>query len=610
MFIFLVQAGVPCIWTNDSQRILLDNFDAIHDSPSHLYHSALPLSPSSSWLCECYSSELSCEVKVVRGLPAMWGMCSHTVLLDDSLWTLSYWNNTIAVGSEHKDILILDAVTGSQTTVLPGHTDEVRSLTFSSDGTLLVSGSYDKTVKLWDVQTGGTIKTFHGHTGRVRSVSISADHTTIASGSEDKTLRLWNIEMGECHHIIEQEATVFCTSFSPTDSQCLISVSGKTAQHWDIDGHKVGPTFVGSQIAFSPDGVQFISCRATTATVRNINSGIAVAGFKASNGYFSPCCFSPDGRLVATATGYNVCVWDITGSDPHLVETFVGHTYHITSLTFSSPSILISTSRDKSLKFWQIGASSTDPVGTDPKSTPPISAPTKPVALEVENGTIIPSGLEGVTKTWGILTGFHKRSLQIPAKDSHQNNTQLIDSKLIFAWCAGQKINIWDAEKGELLQTMDVLGDIKGLRVSGDGSKVFCLYWQSIQAWDIWTREAVGEVGIQYGQTETLASDGSKVWIEARTTYDAYIYGWDFGILGSSPAELSNKLPDRLHLSDTKVWETNMSRMKDVVTGKVVFQLPENFGKAVHVQWGGQYLVVAFRSKEVLILDFSHMPLQ
>ena len=163
------------MWTNDSKRILLEHFDIIHNSPSHLYHSALPFSPSTSWLHECYSLELSQEAKVVKGLLAEWGMCSRTVLSNNSPYTLSYWNNTIAVGSTHRDILILDAITGSQTAVLTGHTDEVRALIFSSDGTSLVSGSCDKTIKLWDVQTGGVVKTFCGHTHWVYSVSISAD---------------------------------------------------------------------------------------------------------------------------------------------------------------------------------------------------------------------------------------------------------------------------------------------------------------------------------------------------------------------------------------------------------------------------------------------------
>ena len=609
MFTFFVQAGVPCTWTNDSRRILLENFDTILNSPFHLYHTALPFSPSSSWLHEYYTAELLQTFKVVRGLPTEWGMCSRTVLLNDSPWTLSYSKNTIAVGSVHRDILILDAITGGQMAILPGHTDAVRSLTFSSDGILLVSGSHDKTVKLWDVQTGGVVKTFHGHTGRVRSVSISADNTIIASGSEDKTLCLWDIEMGECCHIIRQQVTVFHTRFSPTDPQLLISIAGTAAQCWNIDGHKVGSKFAAKCIDFSPDGTRFVSHTGHHVTVQKINSGVTVAEFNAASRHFSPC-FSPDGRLVIAGANHNICIWDITGSDPHLVETFVGHTKNITSLIFSSPSTLISASEDKSVKFWQIGASLPDPVVTNPKSTPLTLVPTKSIAPGLKNSTLIPGGLDGMIKAWGISTDPSKGPLQIPAENPHQSNIQPIESKLIFVWHADQKIKIWDAEKGELLQTIEVPGSrVTGLRVSGDGSKVFCVGHGFIGAWDIWTGNVVGKVMRFQSQAKILATDGSKIWTEISRPYSFEVHGWDFGIPGSSPVRLVNQLPDRLHLNETMVWEIDTSRMKDVATGKVVFWLPERFGK-VHVQLGGQYLVVSLKSREVLIIDVSHMVLQ
>jgi len=90
-------------------------------------------------------------------------------------------------------IAVLDAITGSQVAVLSGHTDWVRSVTFSLDGIFLVSGGEDKNTILWDVQTGGVVKTFCGHSSWVLSVSISLDCTTIASGPRDKTIRLWNV---------------------------------------------------------------------------------------------------------------------------------------------------------------------------------------------------------------------------------------------------------------------------------------------------------------------------------------------------------------------------------------------------------------------------------
>jgi len=565
---------------------------------------------------------------VVKGLSAEWGMCSREVLLSNDVLSLSYWNNTIAAGSSNRDIFILDAITGSQTAVLPGHTDQVRSVTFSSDGTSLVSGSDDKTVKLWDVQTGGIVKTFHGHTRGVLYVSISADHSTIASGSEDNTLRLWDIEKGECHRIIQRQDWVDCVRFSPTNPQCLMSVSGGTVQQWDINSRKVRRTYRGDHIAFSPDGTQFILGTEDGATVHNTNSRLVVAKLHMdnTNKYAAPC-FSPDHKLVALATvaTCTINVWDITGSDPHLVETFIGHTNHITSLAFSSPSTLISASYDKSVRFWQIGTSSTGSIVTNPKSTLLTLAPTKSTALKAKNGLIIPTDLpDGVVQTWGILTSLHKGSFQIPAGDSHQSNTQLIDNKLIFVWCAYKDISIWDAEKWKLLQKINVPGGgVKHLWVSGDGTKVFCMCDDSIQAWDIWTGEAVGKVRAQNADVTigdiTLAGErmefqgieGSKIWTHVSALWLIFARGWNFGIPDSPPVLFSSDEhpPHRLHLNDNKVWETEMSRMMDMVTGKVVVQLPRRFGTAFHAQWDGHYLVVSFWSKEVVILDFSNVSL-
>jgi len=220
-----VQAGISCKWTDDSQRFLLEHFDAIYNSPPQIYHSALPFCPSSSWLCKCYAVELSQEVRVVKGLPAEWGGCSRTVSFSYTPLPLACWKCTVAIGTSSNFIVILNTITGSQMAILSGHTGPVNSLVFSPDGISLISGSSDKTVKLWDVQTGGVVKTFHGHTGWVNSVSISADCSMIASGFNDGTIRLWNTQARECHCIIRQGEGIIYVDFSSSDPQHLISAS-------------------------------------------------------------------------------------------------------------------------------------------------------------------------------------------------------------------------------------------------------------------------------------------------------------------------------------------------------------------------------------------------
>ncbi|KAM3094798.1 TIR domain-containing protein, partial [Phormidesmis sp. 146-12] len=74
---------------------------------------------------------------------------------------------------------------------LEGHSDAVRSVSFSPDGQTVVSGSHDGTVKLWDRQ-GRELQTLKGHSSSVLSVSFSPDGQTIASGSHDGTVKLWD----------------------------------------------------------------------------------------------------------------------------------------------------------------------------------------------------------------------------------------------------------------------------------------------------------------------------------------------------------------------------------------------------------------------------------
>ena len=610
MFI-LFQAGIYCKWINDSQRFLLEHFDIIRNTPSYIYHYALQFSPPISWLHKYYTAELSQEVRVVKGIPAEWGACSRTVPLEYIPSSLAHWKDIIAVGLSSGEITILNAITGSQVAILSGHIACVRSLTFSLDGVLLASGGDDKTVKLWDVQTGGIIKTFYGHTHWVLSVSISPDCTTIASGSHDNTICLWHTQTGKSFCVINgHSGHINSVGFSPTNPRILISASNDhTIQQWSINGCNIGPLCEGDGIAFSLDGTHFVSWRNQVAIVQNSDSRV-VAELQVPSHNLLHCCFSPDGKYVAGATGHSIYVWNLLSLDPHPVETFIGHTDDITSLTF--PSSLISASKDYMVKFWQIGATLADPVASDTISTPVTPSPIESVSLQARDGLVISSNSAGVVKTWDTLTGHCRGSFQTPAIGRIWRDAQIIEGRLIFVWHQDQKIYIWDTEEGEFLHKVDThKSRSRGLRISGDGSKVFCLIGRFIQAWSILTGEAVGEVELEDDAClDPLCADGSRIWV---CFTDSLIQGWDFGTPGSSPILVPNTLRDRSHLNfigGTREWNTGTCMVKDTVTGKVLFPLVGRYAEPTEVQWDGQYLVAGYTSGEVLILDFNHALLQ
>ena len=570
--------------------------------------------PIFPFLHGCYTAELLQTVKVIKGLPAEWGTCRRTVSLNHAR-SLASWGNVVAVGLASGGIVILDVVTGNKSSTLSGHAHCVESLAFSSDGMLLVSGSWGNTIKLWDTQTGGIVKTFHGHTDIIFSVAISPDKTTIASGSQDHTIRLWDVKTGACQCVLGQHEDVTCVAFSPTDPLRLMSASGDCVQQWDIGGHQIGPTYIGYRPSFSSDGTRFVTCAGSDATVRNSGSGAVIAKLHAAVQLdrLDRCCFSPDGGFVAGAAGDTVYVWDLAGSDPRLVETFVVDTQHITSLTFSSS--VVSVSRDR-VKFWQVGVSSTDIVANHPKYTPLAPAPIPFVSLQAECGTAISIDSAGVLKTWDIETGSCKAQLQTSAIH-FPTDVQLINNVLVTVWYergtnSNWRIRVWDVEKGEPVQTICTASSHwdADLKISRDGSKVFFLNRNTLQAWSIRTGEAAGGVKLERHPplgSRLLTAGGSRVWLEFESKSEIPAKGWDFGTPGS-PHLLSS--PGGSHLdsvSGTKWWDISRSGIEDTVTGQEVFRLPKRYACPARAQWDGRYLIAGYMSGELLILDFTHL---
>ena len=69
-----------------------------------------------------------------------------------------------------------------------GHTEIVRSVTFSSDGVLVFSGSDDCTIRTWDM-TGALLKTLtitNNVGAGVNSVAISSNGRLVAAGDDNE----------------------------------------------------------------------------------------------------------------------------------------------------------------------------------------------------------------------------------------------------------------------------------------------------------------------------------------------------------------------------------------------------------------------------------------
>ena len=620
------QTGASCKWTEESQRLILLNFDEIRHFPAKIYSHVVPFCPSSCWLHKWYTAESMREVRVVRGQLDEWGMCSRVVTFEHHPAALVCRKDIVGVGLRSGDIVILDAITGSRKSVLSGHTDSVSSLSFSQDGTLLISGSLDCTTKIWDIQTGGIVKTFRGF-GKVHSISISRDSITIASGSESG-IYLWDIQTRKTRHIWLRGVTL--VEFLPTVLGHLVSISaGDSIQHWDItNGEEIGHRLSGRHLAFSSDGRRLVLCGKEVLTVQDSSSRTVITVLRFPNQDFSYCCFSPSGEFVVGVAAATIYIWNIsnTHSASHFVGAFTPHDSKISSLLYSSS--LISAHGDGKIRFSQIGGDFTGSTAANTKFTSLADRNNITcITLQAEEGFAVTVDLAGTVKLWDLSTGLPRVLLQasrtrIAAKCARLVNGILtIISNTPFQSLQPWKISIWDVEAGKKIRTtyMPNIPDPGngGFAISEDGTALFSVGESRIRAWSILTGKETGSMGYRPDQDE----HPSQVPLDRPGHSETLpVWGWNPRGLDPTlfiPGVWSNPGPRPVgfdvfltgcdaHLTKNHIFSGPLREIFTITSQTWDFQLPKRSTEPIKARWDGRYLFVAYQGGDLMILDLVH----
>ncbi|HBB88785.1 MAG TPA: hypothetical protein DC047_14330 [Blastocatellia bacterium] len=112
----------------------------------------------------------------------------------------------LASGSQDRSILIWDIESGESDAIYTGHREWVNAVAFSPDGKKLVSGSVDGEIRIWEVPARGPrrepqmierpLQTLAGHKGSVNSLTFNSDGRLLVSGSSDASIKLWDVTTG------------------------------------------------------------------------------------------------------------------------------------------------------------------------------------------------------------------------------------------------------------------------------------------------------------------------------------------------------------------------------------------------------------------------------
>lgn len=281
----------------------------------------------------------------------------------------------VTAGSD-SSVRLWDVATGKELYRLDGHEEIVWSVALSPDGKYIASGGggqsgqdgrwtsgADNDIRLWDVQSRKEIRRFKGHTGFAYRLTFSPDGTRLLSGGgyADPTVRLWDVVTGEQIYKLEgHTAWVASVAFSPNGRRAASSGEDNTIRIWDlesaeqvglIDGH----TDCVSGVRFHPRLDQVLSC-SKDGTVRlwDIGSSAEIRQFAGHQGFANSVEFSPTGRF-ALSSGQDgtVLVWDVEqGGQAVRIDA---HSAPIWCAAFSTDGhTVLSGSADGTARLWRL----------------------------------------------------------------------------------------------------------------------------------------------------------------------------------------------------------------------------------------------------------------
>jgi WD40 repeat protein len=127
---------------------------------------------------------------------------------------------------------IWDVTSGKLLATLQDH-QQVNSMSFSQDGTRIVTTSVVHRATLWDGKDGDALKALRGHTGEVLAASFSPDGTRVATASSDEKARIWDTKTGETLAILPgHHGRVTFLAFSPDGRHLTTADEDGTVRTW------------------------------------------------------------------------------------------------------------------------------------------------------------------------------------------------------------------------------------------------------------------------------------------------------------------------------------------------------------------------------------------
>jgi len=388
---------------------------------------------------------------------------------------------TIASGDADKVIKLWDLESQQERATLRGHKNTINALTFAPVGTphyggCLASGSADGTIRFWNPENGRELTVFTtGHTEWIKAVAFSEDGTTLASAAFNGTVDVWSLKT-------RQELMNFTAAQSNNTQTVVLSPNAKF----------LACRGSGGWIVFNPVGFGLHGGGDGDGGMKNLQLWDIMTGEKLPFplqdvfNWPSAAVFSSNSNIFAISSRQEIRAWH-PNTGIELFQLNVKHSSSNDELMFSPDGKKLAyVGRLGNLQIWDIS--------TQRDITPPNIKRTSTLAFSPDSSVLATVSVEGIY-LWkldieleeapvliaGNLGGFKDKLIFSP------DGTILVGNGMEM-W--SYPIQLWDVKTGrslgtlsghtEQIETLVFSHDGKMLASGSDDGTVLLWDWKKI----------------------------------------------------------------------------------------------------------------------------------
>lgn len=436
------------------------------------------------------------------------------------------WNPDDVKPFDIKHVIDGSAAPLTNTRVFEGHSDAIRSIKFSADGSLLLSASFDNTIRIWMYESNQLLKTFRGHGGRVKAATFEPDGRSVLSAAHDNTVREWSIADYEEIRTLRGRSleghsdAVLAATYSRDQSQIVTASRDRTARTWDAKTGEPGLTFaeghsfLASSAIFFPDGRRLLTAAVdNTARIWDVTTGGQIQRLPRS-GRSAAVALSHNANLIATgADDKSAQLWDATTGNR--LKKFEGHLAEVTSVAFAPDDRTLATGDSKGhVKIWSID---------DERVIAKVDVHTRRVSAIVflsDGSRLLTASGDNTVGQWDIATGRELTDRILKHPDGLLTMQSIPGKNAIVTSCSDRMVRVWDVDEAAVKMEFGPFeSEVFSISISTDGRRMLTANSQerTVRLWDL---ETGNEVQTQQpdgslGAIVDLKRHGGQLWSTA-----------------------------------------------------------------------------------------------